>query len=279
LLAAGAAAGLALAAASTLAPGRAPDALAPGEAARVNGVPIAGEALALALARVDSDRRGGLPPGERERVLDRLIDEELLVQRGAALGLVESDPAVRSALVQAVIASVVADAASAAPEERELAAFFAEHRRYFARPGRARVGRIFVRASPEAQARAEAALAALDAGEPFVEVKRRFGDAVPLELPEAPLPESKLRELLGPTLASAALALEPGAHTPVTPVAGGVAILVLLEREAERLPELEEVRAEVEAEWTRRAGERALGAYLSQLRREAEIARAADAAP
>jgi len=273
LLLAGAAAGLALAAVGTLAPARPSGALARGEVARVNGVAIPADALERALAGLESDRRAVPPESDRARVLERLIDEELLVQRGAALGLEESDPAVRSSLVQALIASVLADAASSPPTDAELAQFFAENRRYFAQPGRARVGRIWIPAAGDAPARADAARTALDTGEPFESVKARFGASVPLDVPDALLPEAKLAERLGPTEARAALALTPGAHSAPLEAQGGLAILVLREREAERLPELAEVRAQVEAEWLRRAGERALAAYLAELRRDAEIAR------
>lgn len=271
---AGAGLGLALAAYGTFARSDGRGALGPGEVARVNGVAIPRVELERALARIASDTNDGISDGERRHVLERLIDEELLVQRGVALGLVESDGTVRKSLASAVIVSVVSDASAEAPSEAELAAFYQANRAYFAAPGRVRVSRVFVRDGEGADARVAAALAALDAGVAPAEVVRGLGDPTPLELPDALLPDGKLRELLGPTEADAALALPPGTRSEAIATAGGRAILVSLERAPGTSPELEAVRAQVEAEWSRRAGERALSAYVASLRGEAEIRRA-----
>jgi hypothetical protein len=273
LLAAGAALGLALAAFGTFAPSQRGAALGRDEVARVNGVAIPRAELERALARVEGDTRGGLSGDERRRVLDRLIDEELLVQRGVALGLVESDGAVRKVLAQAVIASVIADAATEAPDDAQLAAFYEQNRGYFATPGRVRVARVFVRDGDGSAERLASALAALDAGAEPAAVAAEFGDAMLVPLPDAPLPEAKLRELLGPAEAEVALALAPGPRSEALATAGGRAILVSLERASGASPELAAVREQVEAEWSRREGERALASYLAMLRREAEIER------
>jgi len=277
LLAAGAALGLALAAYGTFAPAPRMGALGRDEVARVNGVPIARVELERALARIAADSRDELTDDERRHVLDRLIDEELLVQRGVALGLVESDPAVRKTLASAVIGSVVAEAATRIPSEAELAAFYEQNRGYFASPGRVRVARVFVRDGNGAGERVSAALAALDSGAAPDAVAAEFGDATPVALPDSALPEAKLRELLGPAEAEVALALAPGTRSDALATAGGRAILVSLERAQGASPELAAVREQVETEWSRRAGERALAAYLAALRREAEIERGAGA--
>jgi len=276
LLLAGAVGGLALAGFATLVPVAASRGPGPGEVASVNGVAIARVDLERALARIEADKQNPVSDAERRHVLERLIDDELLVQRGVALGLVESDPTVRKALAAAVIASVVAEASSAPPDEAELERFFAENRAYFARSPRVQVVRIAVRDGEGADARIAGALAALDAGAPPREVAARFGEPGALALPDAPLPEAKLRELLGPTLAEAALALEPGARSAAIAGDGGRSILVSLARVPGSEPVLSEVREEVAAAFARHAGERALAAYLADRRSEAEIALAPD---
>ena len=53
----------------------------------VDGRAIPRERYERALAAVAADRRGGaLAPGDRQRVLERLVDEELLVGRAIELG-------------------------------------------------------------------------------------------------------------------------------------------------------------------------------------------------
>lgn len=240
--------------------------------ARVNGTAIRAEALERAVARLAEERRELLDPSERARVLERMIEEELLVQRGVEIGLLSSDRAVRAALVSALIDSVVAEADSSQPTESELREFHARNSGYFARPARLHVQQIFFRAGPGALARAERARARLDAGEAFARVRERDGDPDLSGLPDAPLPPAKLRDYLGPTLASAAAGLEPGGSSGPLTSPAGVHLLRLVALEPGIAPPFESVREQVEAELRRRAGDRALRIYLDELRGSAEIA-------
>ena len=111
LLGLGAAAGLTLAASSLLSgPGRNAGELPEGAVARVNDAIIRNEEYARLLAALASDRRNPLTEEDRRRLLDRLIEEELLVQRARELGVDRLDRRVRSILVSAMIDSIVAEA-------------------------------------------------------------------------------------------------------------------------------------------------------------------------
>ena len=121
LLRAGAAVGIGAAVASLL--GRPPgDGLSQGQVARVNGVPIRTQEYQRAVAAVDADRRTPLDEADRRYVLDRLIDEELLVQYGMSLGLARSDRRIRSDFVSAVIAAQVASVDGSEPSGEEVRA-------------------------------------------------------------------------------------------------------------------------------------------------------------
>ena len=50
-------------------------------------------------------------------------------------------------------------------------------------------------------------------------------------------------------------------------------MLLVLGREETRVPELDEIESLVRAEWTRRSGERALRAYLEELKARADLVR------
>ena len=70
----------------------------------VNGKPITRDALARFTGAMARERgRLDLDPAEQRRILDRLIDEELLLQHGIALGLDRSEPSARRAIVSAVV--------------------------------------------------------------------------------------------------------------------------------------------------------------------------------
>ena len=274
-LALGAAVGLAMAATSLLAPPAGGD-LPETAVARVNGELIPRDEWERALAALESDRREPLRPEDRRRVLDRLVEEELLVQYGLALGLARYDRRVRGDLVQAVIASRVASVDGVDFDPGEVEAFYAEEGDFFARPARLRVRTLRVRAEPvrseaEADARAREALARLQAGEPFDAVEAALGDSQVAQVPDVPLPPTKLREYLGPRVVEVALGLGPGrAGGPVATASDRVVVQVVEHRPGRR-PALAEVEPLVRQEMKRRAAEQALRDTLEQLRESGEV--------
>jgi len=84
---------------------------------------------------VATDKRDPLTAEDRAHVLERLIEEELLVQRGLTLGLARQDRRVRADLTATVIDGVVSDASEGEPSDDELTAFYAANRDFFAGPG------------------------------------------------------------------------------------------------------------------------------------------------
>ena len=276
LLTVGALAGLAAAAVGLLAQKREASFVPDGAVAAVNGSAVRRADYERAIDALASDSRSAVDDADKRHVLDRLVDEELLVQRALELGLARQDRRVRGDLVAAVIESVTADADQRQPDAGELRAFFDANRDYFARPGRLHVEQVFVRSSNDADgdalARARDAAARLRDGAAAADVQQAVGDAPVAKLPDAPLPAAKLREYLGPAAVEALAALAPREVAEPVRTAGGYRVLRLVAREGNRAPELAEVEAELRAEWRRRAGDEALRAYLGELRGRAAIA-------
>jgi parvulin-like peptidyl-prolyl isomerase len=275
LLAAGAALGVALAAWGLLGSG-AGGGLPSGALASVNGTLIYAEDYLRLVEGLESDTRETASPELRRRVLDRMIDEELLVQRGVELGLVESDRRVRADLTQAMIQSIVVETEEETPSEEELRRFHAEQAGFFTQPGRVRAAQVFLRVPAPGDAAAVAARAAearrrLAAGEPFERVRAELGDEEVSPLPDALLPPAKLREYVGPTALRAVMELAPGAVSAPVRSGTGYHVFWLVEREEPRVPPFEEIAEHVRAEWVRRAGDRALRGYLDELREDAEV--------
>jgi parvulin-like peptidyl-prolyl isomerase len=243
----------------------------------VNGAPIRAAALERALGRREAASGRAPGPDLRAALIDRLVDEELLVQRAAEMGLVASDRGVRKALARAAIDAVLRGAAAQAPSDDELRAFHAANAALFALPRRARVRAISFDASrdPErAMQRARAAGDAIAGGLGFEAATARFGDPAGLPLPDALLPEAALRRQLGPRLSEAALALAPGEVSAPVSVDASVHLLQLVELEPASAHGFEAARAQVAGEFVRRRGEAALAERLAQLRAQARIVRA-----
>jgi parvulin-like peptidyl-prolyl isomerase len=247
-----------------------------GVMASVNGALIRGDDWARLVEGVESDTREPAGPELRRRVLDRMIDEELLVQRAVELGLVETDRRVRADLTQAMIQSIVVETEDVEPAPEELRRFYEEEAAFFTQPGRVRAAQVFFRVRSVAEeeataARAGEAHARLLAGESLAEVRAELGDEEVSPLPDALLPPAKLREYVGPTALRAVMELEPGAVSEPVRSGTGYHVFVLVESEDPALPPFDAVAAHVRAEWIRRAGDRALRGYLDDLRENASV--------
>jgi len=275
LLAVGALLGLAAAAAGLLAQTRAASGVPDGAVASVNGTAVRRADYERAVEALATDSRNAIDDADKRHVLDRLVDEELLVQHALELGLARQDRRVRGDLVTAVIESVTADAGQREPDAEELRAFFDANRDYFARPGRLHVEQVFVRSNDDdasALARARDVATRWRYGSTAAELQQTVGDGPVAKLPDAPLPAAKLREYLGPAGVETAAALAEGEVAEPVRTAGGYQVLRLVAREPNRVPELAGVESEARAEWRRRAGDDALRAYLDALRHRAAIA-------
>lgn len=273
LLAGGAVLGALLAAAGLTAPGGAT--LPPDVVALVNRSPIRTEDYVRMVEAVAGDRRAPLEEADKQRVLDRLIEEELLVQRGLTLDLPRLDRRVRADLTQTVIDGIASQADEREPSEAELQAFYDAHRDVFAGPGRLRVRQVFIRVTapsdPAALARADQAAQRLRAGESIDAVQAALGDPPLAALPDTPLPPTKLRDYLGPTALRTALELDVGEVSDPVRSGTGYHVLQVAERQADTAPTLDEVRPQVVAEFRRQASEQALRNYLDELRAGAEV--------
>lgn len=267
-LAVGALVGLALAGTGVLAPERARPGEMPEDAvAVVNGRAITGAKYHQALSALRADRREqALDEAVKRRVLERLIDDELLVQRGIELGLAERDPRVRADLGSAVIGQLTAGAQTTEPDGDQLAAFYAEHRGFFAQPARIRVAQLWF----AERAAAEVARDELLAG------RTPISELAPVPVPDRLLPAPKLRDYIGATATRFALGADAGAVSPVLPAVGGYRLLRVHEKRPARERPLAEVRELVRAEYLRRSGERALQRFLRERRERADIAVAED---
>jgi SurA N-terminal domain len=238
LLVAGMLAGAALAVLHLV---RVPDAVEPATdaVAWVNDRPISRTSYENALQAVAGDRKSGtLREDDRERVLQRLIDQELLLDRAIELGLHERDPQIRNQLATAMIDFLVrrAEDEARAADEAALRAFYEEQRFRFER-------------SPQYRIAVE-------------------GGAVPL--PEGFLLGKEIEQRLGPTVARKVAELRIG-ESIVVGEGTGQYTLRLLERRDGVVAPFEEARDAVEAAYLRERSEAAVREFLELARQHTDI--------
>lgn len=276
-LLAGAATGTLLAAAGLLGTAPLPPGVVPpGAVARVNDRLIRLEDYQRALNGVAQDRRSGVDEELQRHVRDRLIDEELLLQRALELGLAHEDVRARRALVTAVIESVVASEDQVNADEAELRAFYERERDFFTSPAQLRLRQIWVAAGTpgetiDAERRARQAASRWKAGESLSSLRSELGDEEAVPLPDALLPVAKISDLLGPTVLRTVLLQPVGEVGDVIRSSRGFHVLQVVERTRGEPPEFENIRSQVLAEFRRRASDQALRTYLDELRSRAMV--------
>jgi len=247
-----------------------------GAVAVVNGQPLARETFDRLVAAVAQERHTvALSLEDRQRILDRLVDEELLLQYGLGLGLARHEPTARRVILQSVIASVTGAAEAADPSEADLREYYARNPDRFVRSGRMVLEVAAVplagRTEPEAQRLAARAAAALADGRSLEALRSELPAVTAPPLPGGPLPAETIRRYLGPTAAVRARALAPGEVSAPFRASTRVLVLRLVERTPERVPEFDAVSDQVRAEWVRSRGEAALDRFVADLRAAADL--------
>jgi len=283
-LAAGALAGVALAALALLrggepaAPGTAPAPPEGDAVAWVDGEPISREAFARLAAQV-ARQRGDLEldAAARGELLERLIDEELLLREGLALGLARREPTARRAIVSAVVEGIGAEGGGAEPEPAALEALYAETREQWRRPGGVRIEAALVPVpagsgpaeDTAARSRALALAGRARAGEPLAAAE---GALLRPPLPEAPVPLEALRaRLAAPAFEALAGLVAPGEVSEPVRSAEGWWVVRLVAREPDEVPPLDALLPELRNLWVQRQHERGIRAHLDALRERVEI--------
>ncbi len=233
----------------------------------VNERPITAEQLALVAHRLTKTSPERLNAEQRQLLLDLLVDEELLLQRAETLGMYDADPAIRKALVQAVIDRVVAEFLSRPVGAQQLRHFYQKHQAVFENPMRMAVEALRF----HHQRDAERARAALLGGADFAELSNATDGELLTRLPSSPLPAHVLRRYLGATLTDVALTLDQGEVSKPVRRSDGIYLLQARVVIPAEVRDFDAVREEVESEYLRRGRDRALEVVLGDLWTKADV--------
>lgn len=267
-LIAGAVTGCALAAIQILHDLRVPVRFLPSVAARVNGREIDRSSVDRTVAGFD-DRLRKSEASARERVLTRMIDEELLVQHALDSGAAQTDPEVRAALVRAAINRVNSEVAAESISADDIEAFYAQHRSAYASSATYAVTPLYYE-SPDAGRRADAAQAGVHAGQ-AIEALRRLADPLPFVAPGSLATARTLANYFGSSAVAALDQIRPGETTRPDAFGRGVLVLYLSQRVDGASPALQSIRDLVQADAMRERQENALENLLQSLRKTSQI--------
>ena len=96
-------------------------------AAKIEDRFIPYERYQMQLEGLANDKRSPLTLEDKAYVLERMIEEELLIKRAIDLGMLENNPMARGTIVQQMIKNIVIEGSRKEPEEDELTKFFEEN--------------------------------------------------------------------------------------------------------------------------------------------------------
>ena len=231
--------------------------------ALVNDVPIKNESYLRALDRYSSDSKNKMDDEDRAWVLQRLIEEELLVQRGFSLGMITSDNDVRGAIVRTLISSINTEAEAIVPEDEELINFYNNHKERFAYPATYSIKAWVSKTMIDTQI----AIKQLN-NNGSIEINKNIKRLE--NIPNGLLTLKKITEYLGPSIAS-----------ELQPLSEGIAfshyvnnrwyIIQINQKNEESFAPIENIQIQLKNEYIRDQADKRLRAYIDNLKENASI--------
>ena len=222
------------------------------------------------LESIAQSRKTGLIDSDPENILERMIDEELLIQRGIDLGLIENDSEIRSIIIQKMITSIISDTNDLTVSQTDLEKFYSLNKDLFTPSPKLHLIKLSFNANNK-----DHAIKARDFLIKGDLVKARFlAENEVISLPNTLLPAMKIREYIGPFLTQTALSLEEGEVSQLIELDKQFHILISIRKMISSAPPLSEVIREVESEYIRFKGEGMLDEYLEDLRNWYDVVKA-----
>ena len=241
--------------------------------AKVGDTEISRAKYILQLEGLSFSKRDLLKEEDKAFVLERMIEEELLIQRAKDLGMMSTNTMIRGTIVQQMINMIIAENSLELIEPTELKKFYKENKTFFTSADRLRVKQIyFAEEKGKSFDRAMEAYKELAEGESLEKVIKESDESI-LQVPDTLMNLSKLREYIGPSLMQIARNLQEGEFSSPKKVSEGYKIILVLERRDAFPPDFDQIRDRVKSEYKKRKDDEALRDYLNSLKKWYEIER------
>jgi parvulin-like peptidyl-prolyl isomerase len=229
--------------------------------------------------RTQTQVEAGMPfeqttAAQRRKVLDEMLDEELLVQRGMEVDLSASDPDVRAALVSGVNLQVDADVLAQQPTREQLLDYYNRHIDKYSSDGVMRVRDLVMPTGDkpdEAVARAQQASAELSNGATVEAVSAKYGLKDSGRIDQEDNFDFAVKAKLGPDIYAGLAKLQPGQATAPVKQPDGVHVVLLTKRVVSVKLDFDKAQDNVWQDYKKEAREKVERANLKYLRGRADI--------
>ena len=235
--------------------------------ATVNDKIIPSDKYQTVINLIQNDKRDELTKADREMALDRIIEEELLVQYAYKNGFLEADDLLRKSIVRSVVDSIVEQALSVVPAEQDLLKFYEVNRQTFAIDEKYRV----VILSSQNRSDIDEGKVIWQSNYDLTLLRQTFKGIDRLDIPTGFISKIRLGTLVGPLLRDKVLSLEVGETSETLKTIYGYSIVTLVDKKDRVIPEFKEISEIVLQEYKRQQREEILEELLKDLKRQSDI--------
>ena len=235
--------------------------------ATVNDKIIPSDKYQTIINLIQNDKRDELTKADREMALDRIIEEELLVQYAYKNGFLEADDLLRKSIVRSVVDSIVEQALSVVPAEQDLLKFYEVNRQTFAIDEKYRV----VILSSQNRSDIDEGKVIWQSNYDLTLLRQTFKSIDRLDIPTGFISKIRLGTLIGPLLRDKVLSLQVGETSETLKTIYGYSIVTLVDKKDRVIPEFKEISEIVLQEYKRQQREEILEELLKDLKRQSDI--------
>ena len=235
--------------------------------ATVNDKIIPSDKYQTVINLIQNDKRDELTKADREMALDRIIEEELLVQYAYKNGFLEADDLLRKSIVRSVVDSIVEQALSVVPTEQDLLKFYEVNQQTFAIDEKYRV----VILSSKNRSDIDEGKVIWQSNYDLTLLRQTFKRIDRLDIPTGFISKIRLGTLIGPLLRDKVLSLQVGETSEALKTIYGYSIVTLVDKKDRVIPEFKEISEIVLQEYKRQQREEILEELLKDLKRQSDI--------
>ncbi len=235
--------------------------------ATVNDKIIPSERYQTVIQLIENDKRDGLTDIDRRMALERIIEEELLVQYAYQNGFLEADDLLRKSIVRSVVDSIVEQSISVIPDKNILRDFYQDNLPVFTLDEQYRI----VILSSQDRSDITAAKQIWQQSYDIQKLENEIESIRQLEIPSGFISKLRLGTLIGPLLREVVLSIRIGETSKPIETIYGYSIVTLIDKKNKIVPEYSEIQEVVLQEFRRRQREDILDELLIDLKRQSDI--------
>ena len=235
--------------------------------ATVNDKIIPSERYQTVIQLIENDKRDGLTDIDRKMALERIIEEELLVQYAYQNGFLEADDLLRKSIVRSVVDSIVEQSISVIPDKNILRDFYQDNLPVFTLDEQYRI----VILSAQDRSDITAAKQIWQQSYDIQKLENEIESIRQLEIPSGFISKLRLGTLIGPLLREVVLSIRIGETSKPIETIYGYSIVTLIDKKNKIVPEYSEIQEVVLQEFRRRQREDILDELLIDLKRQSDI--------